>query len=247
MTAPVTDDGRPIEGGAEPILELVGVRAGYGAIEVLHGVDLVVPRGSLVALLGPNGGGKTTTLRVCSGLLRVASGELRVAGRTVNGAAAHDLARVGVCSVPEGRGIFPNLTVRENLWLATGTGVARDRVESVAFDRFPRLGERRNQLAGTMSGGEQQMLAIARALATEPVVLILDELSMGLAPLVVSALYETVAELASSGISVLVAEQFAKTVLPIAQSAAIMLHGRVVRVGEPAAVEEELASAYLGG
>lgn len=250
MTAPEVpgaDPAQPVPQGAEPILELVGVRAGYGPIEVLHGVDLTVPQGSLVALLGPNGGGKTTTLRVCSGLLRVGAGELKVAGRAVNGVSAHDLARLGVCTVPEGRGIFPNLTVRENLWLATGTGATREKVESIAFDRFPRLAERRHQLAGTMSGGEQQMLAIARALATEPVVLILDELSMGLAPLVVSALYETVGELAASGISVLVAEQFAKTVLPIAQLAAVMLHGRVVRVGEPAVIEEELASAYLGG
>lgn len=247
MTAPaLVPEGLP-GAGPETILELVGVRAGYGPIEVLHGVDLAVPQGSLVALLGPNGGGKTTTLRVCSGLLRVAAGELKVAGRAVNGISAHELARLGVCTIPEGRGIFPNLTVRENLWLATGTGVTRDKLESVAFDRFPRLAERRNQLAGTLSGGEQQMLAIARALATEPVVPILDELSMGLAPLVVSALYETVGELAASGISVLVAEQFAKTVLPIAQLAAVMLHGRVVRVGDPAAIEEELASTYLGG
>lgn len=231
----------------EPILELVGVRAGYGPIEVLHGVDLVVPQGSLVALLGPNGGGKSTTLRVCAGLHPVSSGEFRLAGRVVNGVAAHDLARLGVCTVPEGRGIFPNLTVRENLWLATGAGVTREKVETTAFARFPRLGERRNQLAGTMSGGEQQMLAVARALATDPVLLILDELSMGLAPLMVSALYETVGELAQSGISVLVAEQFAQTVLPMAQSAAIMLQGRIVRVGDPAAIEEELASTYLGG
>jgi branched-chain amino acid transport system ATP-binding protein len=235
----------PVE--PEPILELVGVRAGYGPIEVLHGVDLAVPQGCLVALLGPNGGGKSTTLRVCSGLLRVTAGELKVGGRTVNGVSAHALARLGICSVPEGRGIFPNLTVRENLWLATGTGAPRDKVETIAFDRFPRLGERRNQLAGTLSGGEQQMLAIGRALSTDPVVLILDELSMGLAPLVVTALYDTVGELAASGISVLVAEQFATTVLPIAQSAAIMLHGRVVRSGPPAEIEEELASAYLGG
>jgi branched-chain amino acid transport system ATP-binding protein len=230
-----------------PLLELVEVRSGYGSIEVLHGVNLAVPRGALVALLGPNGGGKSTTLRVCSGLLPVNSGELRVAGRVVNGAQAHDLARLGVCTIPEGRGIFPNLTVRENLWLATGTGVPRDKVESIAFDRFPRLGERRTQLAGTLSGGEQQMLAIARALATEPTVLIMDELSMGLAPVLVSALYETVGELARSGLSILVAEQFAQTVLPLARSAAIMLQGRIVRVGDPSEIEDELASAYLGG
>lgn len=231
----------------EPLLELVDLHAGYGAIEVLHGVDLAIPRGALVALLGPNGGGKTTTLRVCCGLHPVGGGELRLAGRVVNGASAHDLARLGVCTLPEGRGIFPNLTVRENLWLATGTGVSRDKVESITFDRFPRLAERRAQLAGTLSGGEQQMLAISRAIATEPLLLILDELSMGLAPRVVSQMYETVGELARSGISILAAEQFAKTVLPIAQVAAIMLQGRIVRVGDPSTIEEELASTYLGG
>jgi branched-chain amino acid transport system ATP-binding protein len=231
----------------EPLLELVGVRSGYGSIEVLHGVDLAVPKGALVALLGPNGGGKSTTLRVCSGVLPVNSGEFRVAGRVMNGAQAHDLARLGICTIPEGRGIFPNLTVRENLWLATGTGVPRDQVEAIAFDRFPRLGERRSQLAGTLSGGEQQMLAIGRALATDPTVLILDEISMGLAPVLVSALYETVGELARSGLSILVAEQFAQTVLPLARSAAIMLQGRIVRVGDPSEIEQELASAYLGG
>jgi branched-chain amino acid transport system ATP-binding protein len=231
----------------EPLLELVGVRSGYGSIEVLHGVDLVVPKGALVALLGPNGGGKSTTLRVCSGMLPVNSGEFRVAGRVMNGAQAHDLARLGICTIPEGRGIFPNLTVRENLWLATGTGVPRDKVEAVAFDRFPRLGERRSQLAGTLSGGEQQMLAIGRALATDPAILILDEISMGLAPVLVAALYETVGELARSGLSILVAEQFAQTVLPLARSAAIMLQGRIVRVGDPSEIEQELATAYLGG
>jgi branched-chain amino acid transport system ATP-binding protein len=241
------DSQTQMPGSVEPVLELVNVRAGYGPIEVLHGVDLTVPRGALVALLGPNGGGKSTTLRVCSGLHPVNSGDFRVAGRSVNGVAAHDLARVGVCMVPEGRGVFPNLSVRENLWLATGTGVPRDVVEMKSFTRFPRLAERRHQLAGSLSGGEQQMLAIARALASDPVLLILDELSMGLAPLIVSSLYETVAELAAAGISVLVAEQFAQTVLPIAQSAAIMLHGRIVKVGDPSTIEEELASAYLGG
>ena len=237
------------DAGAAPdlVLELAGVHAGYGSIEVLHGVDLQVPKGAVVALLGPNGGGKSTTLRVCCGLLPVTSGELRLAGRVANGAPAHELARLGVCTVPEGRGIFPNLSVRENLWLATGTGVSRDALEEAAFTRFARLGERRNQLAGTLSGGEQQMLAISRALGTDPVLLILDELSMGLAPLLVRTLYDTVAELAAAGLSILVAEQFAQAVLPIAQHAAIMLHGQIVRVGDPASIEQELSSAYLGG
>jgi branched-chain amino acid transport system ATP-binding protein len=231
----------------EPLLELVGIRAGYGAIEVLRGVDLRVPPGALVALLGPNGGGKTTTLKVCAGLIPLTGGELRLAGRLVNGVTANQLARLGVCSVPEGRGIFPNLSVRENLWLATGTGKPLTAIEDAAYGRFPILGQRRQQLAGTLSGGEQQMLALARALGTEPTLLLLDELSLGLAPLIVTEMYETVSQLAAEGLSILVAEQFARTVLPIAQSAAIMLHGRIVRVGTPSEIEEDLSTSYLGG
>jgi branched-chain amino acid transport system ATP-binding protein len=230
----------------EPILELVDLHAGYGPIEVLRGVNLQVPPGAVVALLGPNGGGKTTTLRVCSGLLPATSGQLRVAGRTVNQASASQLARVGVCTIPEGRSIFPNLTVRENLWLATGSGTAFPAVEETAYTRFPVLGQRRQQLAGTLSGGEQQMLALARALGTAPTVLLLDELSLGLAPLIVSQVYDTVRELAAAGISILIAEQFARAVLPIAHSAAIMLHGCIVHVGSPDTIEEQLSTTYLG-
>jgi branched-chain amino acid transport system ATP-binding protein len=231
----------------EPLVELVGIRAGYGSIEVLHGVDLALEPGAVVALLGPNGGGKTSTLKVCSGVLASTSGEFRLAGRVVNGVSAAGLARLGVCSIPEGRGIFPNLTVRENLWIATGTGVSLDELEAVAYTRFPILGERRTQLAGSMSGGEQQMLALSRALGTDPTVLLLDELSMGLAPRIVSQIYDIVGELASEGVSILVAEQFARAVLPIATSAALMLQGRVVRSGDPAEIEEELSTSYLGG
>jgi branched-chain amino acid transport system ATP-binding protein len=230
-----------------PLLELAGVRAGYGSIEVLHGVDLVVPQGAVVALLGPNGGGKSTTLKVCAGLVTANSGEVRFAGRNVNGCTADALARAGVCTVPEGRGIFPNLTVRENLRMATQTGVKLRRVEEIAYARFPRLAERRSQLAGTLSGGEQQMLAMARALAVDPAVLLLDELSMGLAPLIVEELYGLVAQVAREGVSILVIEQFARTVLGIADIAAIMLNGRVAAVGAPHDIEEQLHSAYLGG
>jgi branched-chain amino acid transport system ATP-binding protein len=247
MTAVVPVAEPSAGGGDAPILELVDVHAGYGPIEVLHGVDLAVPPGAVVALLGPNGGGKTTTLRVCSGLHPVASGELRVAGRTVNGVSAAQLAQVGVCSIPEGRGIFPNLSVRENLWLATATGTALDAIEEATYARFPILGNRRQQLAGTLSGGEQQMLALARALSTNPILLLLDELSLGLAPIIVSHIYETVTELAAQGLSILVAEQFARTVLPIAHSAGIMLHGRIVRFGTPAEIEQDLSTSYLGG
>jgi branched-chain amino acid transport system ATP-binding protein len=242
----VTD--APVDGGPEqPLLELKGVKAAYGRIEVLHGVDLVVPKGSVVALLGPNGGGKTTTLKVISGQMTPTSGCVHVSGRHVNGASPDALARVGVCTIPEGRGIFPNLTVRENLRMVTYAGTASvEQVEEVAYARFPRLGERRGQLAGTMSGGEQQMLALARGLTVDPALLLLDELSMGLAPLIVEGLYEIVAQVAAEGVSILVVEQFARTVLGVADYAAIMLHGRIVNVGQPADLEDELSAAYLG-
>ena len=231
----------------DPVLELVGVRASYGAIEVLTGVDLTVPAGAVVALLGPNGGGKTTTMRVASGLHPVSAGELRLSGRNVTGITATESSRLGLCSIPEGRGIFANLTVRENLWVATGTGTPLADLEDAAYERFPTLGRRRNQLAGSLSGGEQQMLALARALGPAPAVLLLDELSMGLAPMIVSQMYEIVGGLAAEGISILVAEQFARVVLPIADTAAVMLGGRVVKVGHPADIEHELSTTYLGG
>lgn len=247
----LTIDDRPV-GPPEPepvppVLELVGVRAAYGPIQVLHGVDLTVHAGQVVALLGPNGGGKTTTVKVASGLMPVTGGELRYAGQKVNGIAAEEAAGMGVCLIPEGRGVFANLTVRENLWLTTGTGVSREQVEERAYFRFPILQDRRNQLAGSMSGGEQQMLALSRALATDPAVLLLDELSMGLAPMIVSQMYDTVAQLVEEGISVLVAEQFARTVLPIADLAAVMLHGRIAAVGTPAEIDADLSTTYLGG
>ena len=229
-----------------PLLELAGVRAAYGRIEVLHGVDLVVPRGAVVALLGPNGGGKTTTLKVACGQIAPTAGCLHIGGRHVNGVAPDALARIGVCTIPEGRGIFPNLTVRENLRMVTYAGVRQADVEEVAFARFPRLAERRHQLAGTMSGGEQQMLAMARGLAVDPSLLFLDELSMGLAPLIVEELYEIVAHIAKTGVSILVVEQFARTVLGVADLAAIMLHGQVTALGTPAEIAPELEAAYLG-
>ncbi len=230
----------------EPLLELVDVRAGYGSIEVLHGVSLAVPQGAVVALLGPNGGGKSTTLKVCGGFVPLTGGELRIAGRVLTGVSPDTLARHGVCTIPEGKGIFPNLTVSENLRMATYTGTPLKDVEDIAYSRFPRLAERRGQLAGTMSGGEQQMLAMSRALGTDPAVLLLDELSMGLAPLIVTELYEVVAQVSELGVSILVVEQFARTVLGIADIAAIMLSGRITRVGRPDELEEELSSAYLG-
>ncbi len=231
----------------QPLLELRNVRAGYGSIDVLHGVNLSIGRGEVVALLGPNGAGKSTTIKVISGLLRPSAGQLIVAGRDVTGVSAGALARAGLCTIPEGRGIFPNLTVRENLLMATFSGHKMGDIEDKTYSRFPRLSERRTQLAGTMSGGEQQMLSLARALATDPAILLLDELSMGLAPLIVAELYAQVAAIAAEGVSVLVVEQFARTVLGVADTAVLLTHGTVRMAGKASDIGDDvLAGAYLG-
>jgi branched-chain amino acid transport system ATP-binding protein len=229
-----------------PILELRRVRAGYGRIEALHGVDLVVPAGTVFALLGPNGAGKTTMLRVISGELAPTSGELLLLGRDVRGASPDALARAGVCTIPEGRGIFPNLTVLENVRMFTHCGLSRRDAEEQTFTRFPRLAERRTLLAGRLSGGEQQMLALARGMVTNPALLLLDELSMGLAPLIVEELYQRVAAIAAEGVSIVVVEQFASSVLAVADHAAIMTGGRVQQHGSPDEIRRALSTAYLG-
>jgi branched-chain amino acid transport system ATP-binding protein len=228
------------------VLELRNVHAAYERIDVLFGIDLEVPEASVVALLGPNGAGKSTALRVAAGLHPPTSGDVLIAGKRVNGARPEDLARRGLCLIPEGRGIFPNLTVRENLRMMTYTGTSLAEVEDRSFTRFPRLKERISQTAGTLSGGEQQMLAMARGLATDPAVLLLDELSMGLAPIIVEELYAIVAQVAQQGVSILVVEQFASTVLGVADYAAIIVHGRIARAGRPAELRDELSKAYLG-
>jgi branched-chain amino acid transport system ATP-binding protein len=230
-----------------PLLELRNVRATYDAITVLHGIDLSVGAGQVVALLGPNGAGKTTTLKVAAGVHPLASGQLLLGGRDATGLALGDVARSGVCLIPEGRGVFPNLSVRENLLMMTFTGRSREEIEEIAFARFPLLGKRASQTAGTLSGGEQQMLALSRGLATDPAVLLLDELSMGLAPLIVGELYEQVADIARQGVAVLIVEQFAAAVLDIADHAAVLVRGRVEHQGRPdEAFKAELAALYLG-
>jgi len=228
------------------LLSLRGVRAAYGPIEVLHGIDLEVESGSVVAILGPNGAGKTTLLNTIAGLHPASVGSIHIAGRRVNGVRADQLARAGLCLVPEGRGIFANLTVQEHLRMATHSGRRLSDIEAETYERFPQLAERRTQVAGTMSGGEQQMLALARGLATRPALLLLDELSMGLAPLIVEELYREVAAIASSGVSIVVVEQFAHAVLGVADHAAVLVHGRIGALGPPEEIEAELSAAYLG-
>jgi branched-chain amino acid transport system ATP-binding protein len=234
----------PVSGDA---LALRDLRAAYGIIDVLHDVDLTLPQGTVFALLGPNGARKSTTLKVCSGLLKPPGGSVHVLGEDVTGKSADAMARSGVCLVPEGRGIFPNLTVTENLRMATYSGTPFKTVVERAFERFPRLKERRKQVAGTLSGGEQQMLSMARALAIDPKVLLLDELSMGLAPLIVEELYEVEKRIAEDHESIPLVEQFAHEVLGAAATAAITLHGRVAYDGKPTEVGEALDRAYLGG
>ena len=228
-----------------PAIALTGVKAAYGRIEVVHGVDLSIPAGSVFALLGPNGAGKSTLLKVISARMRPTAGTVDIGGLALRRPTPAALARLGVCAIPEGRGIFPNLTVRENLMIWSFQGVASSVVEEVAYDRFPKLKERRRQMAGTLSGGEQQMLAIARALAGDPKVLLLDELSMGLAPLVVAELYDLVGQIAARGVTVVLVEQFVTTALMVATDAAIMLHGAIHATGSPTEMGQLAAAAYL--
>ncbi|WP_394617841.1 ABC transporter ATP-binding protein [Lentzea sp. JNUCC 0626] len=215
------------------MIDLMDVHAGYGRIEVLRGVSLNVPRGTVTALLGPNGAGKSTLVKVLSGQIRATSGHVHLAGVHVNDAPPDELARAGLCTIPEGRAIFPNLTVAENLRLMRGD-------PAVVYDRFPKLKTRRGQLAGSMSGGEQQMLAFSRALLTDPAVVVIDELSMGLAPVIVAELYEVVGELARAGVTMLIVEQFAETASAVADQVVVMTHGTV-------SADHDLATVYFGG
>jgi branched-chain amino acid transport system ATP-binding protein len=242
----VSEQHAPADALPVPVLELRDVRAGHGRIQVLHGIDLVVPRGTVVGLLGPNGAGKSTTLAVIGGRVRPTSGTVRMAGRDVTGADPDALARAGVCTIPEGRGIFPNLTVSENVLMFTHRGVRAGDAEEIAYARFPPLRERRKLLAGHLSGGEQQMLALARALATDPALLLLDELSMGLAPIVVEQLYEHVKQITARGTAILLVEQFAGFVLGVADQVAIMVNGQIRAAGRPDEMAEQLSGAYLG-
>jgi len=244
-----TDDRRPprpAPAHATPAVELRGVSAGYGEIDVIHDVDLVLAPSSVTALLGPNGAGKSTTLKVISGLLQPTGGEVFLDGVPTRGRRPEKLAKAGLCTIPEGRGVFPNLTVDDNLRMSTFTGASIAAIRERAFTQFPQLAQRRKQLAGTLSGGEQQMLAMARALVSDPSVLMIDELSMGLAPIVVQNLYAVVAHIAVEfEMSILIVEQFAHEVLDVASMAAVMVHGRVALAGTASEIADVVSDAYL--
>jgi len=230
----------------DPIIELLDIHAGYGSIDVLHGVSLAVAPGEVFALLGPNGAGKSTTLKVLNGELQPSSGDVLLSGQSVRGVPMDALARAGLCTIPEGRGIFPNLTVDDNLRMSTFTGASLSDIRERAFAQFPRLSERRKQLAGTLSGGEQQMLALARALVVDPTVLLIDELSMGLAPIIVEELYAIVADIAAGGqMAIIIIEQFAHDVLAVATRAGVMIHGTLVSVGRPDDIAATVSDSYL--
>jgi len=226
------------------MFRLENIVAGYAETTVLRGVSLTVPDGSVVALLGPNGAGKTTLLRVASGLLRPTDGTMSLDGVDVTGHSPHRLAGRGVCHVPEGRGVFPSLTVRENLSLAGGSGKGHiDR----AVDAFPRLGERLTQTAGTLSGGEQQMLALARAYVADPTVMLLDEVSMGLAPKIVDEIFEFLGRVAHEGASLLLVEQYVTRALGLADYVYLLNRGQVAYRGEPSELhDEDVFARYLG-
>ena len=232
------------------LLTIEGLRAGYGAVEVLRGVDLHMAPGELVALLGSNGAGKTTLNSVVSGLVPTWAGRVMFDGQDLTGAHYRRGVQAGLIQVPEGRKVFPNLSVLENLELGAFTRARARRAENLGrvFDTFPRLRERQSQLAGTMSGGEQQMLAIGRGLMAEPKLLILDEPSLGLSPLLVEEMFALIAQLRASGLAVLLVEQNVGQSLEIADRAYVMENGLIRFSGTSAELlaSDTLRQAYLG-
>jgi len=230
------------------MLDVRNLRVAYGGVHALRNVSLVVPERSVVALLGPNGAGKSTTLRAISGLIRPEHGRISVGGQRIERWSAYRIARLGVVHVPEGRGIFPSLTVRENLEMAAKAVEKDADTVSEGAELFPVLGTRLRQLAGSLSGGEQQMLSLARALMARPRLLMVDEISMGLAPLIVDQLFDALRQRAAGGVSILLVEQYVDTALGLADYVYVMDKGSIVDVGESADMREgNLATAYLGG
>ena len=236
---------------ATPLLALEGLEVAYGGIQAVKGIDLVVGKGELVCLIGANGAGKTTTLKGVTGLQPVTGGTVRYDGEDVTGAPAFQLVRRGLAMVPEGRGVFGALTIEENLAMGAYTRNDRDGIRSDVervFALFPRLKERHRQTAGTLSGGEQQMLAMGRAMMSRPRLLLLDEPSMGLAPLMVQKVFETVLAVSGEGVTILLIEQNAKLALEVSHRGYVMESGEITLAGDAKALlhDPKIRAAYLG-
>ncbi|MGX9366277.1 ABC transporter ATP-binding protein [Desulfoplanes sp. PS50] len=234
------------------LLGIENLHVTYGNVEALHGIDLAVEQGEIVTILGANGAGKSTTLMSISGLVKASEGSIRYKDDDLTTLHAHDIVKKGVSQVPEGRRVFGTLTVQENLNLGAFTLTDKDKIaknQEWIFSLFPRLNERREQLAGTLSGGEQQMLAIARALMGSPDLLLLDEPSLGLAPILVKSIFETVKEISQSGVTILLVEQNARAALKLADRGYVMEVGRIVLEGKADDLlkNTEISKAYLGG
>lgn len=241
----------PSPSSPSPMLEVKDLFVSYGAIKALHGINLFVNQGEIVTLIGSNGAGKTTTLRTISGLVRAAGGEISYLGQSISRMPAHEIVKLGLIQSPEGRGIFSNMSVDENLELGAYTRsdtaeIAKDREKSL--DLFPRLRERIKQSAGTLSGGEQQMLAMARALMARPKLLLLDEPSLGLAPQIVQVIFKIIREINATGTTILLVEQNAHMALKVAHRAYVLEVGRIVMHGDAQklAASDEVQNAYMG-
>ena len=236
---------------AEALLEIKGLKVAYGGIQAVKGIDFEVRAGELVSLIGANGAGKTTTLKAITGMQPITDGQIVYQGRPVQGRGSHELVRQGLAMVPEGRGVFTRMIITENLLM--GAYIRRDKkgietdIERV-FAIFPRLKERRDQLAGTMSGGEQQMLAMGRAMMCNPKLLLLDEPSMGLSPIMVDKIFEVVSDIAGQGVTILLVEQNAKRALQLAQRGYVMDSGTVSMAGSASDLlhDPRVRAAYLG-
>lgn len=233
------------------LLKVSGLKVGYGGIQAVKGVDFEVREGELVSLIGSNGAGKTTTMKAITGILPFKEGDIEYLGHSIKGKGSWDLVEQGLAMVPEGRGVFTRMTILENL--AMGAYIRNDKAEIAAdvekvFGIFPRLKERKDQLAGTMSGGEQQMLAMGRALMSRPKVLLLDEPSMGLSPIMVDKIFEVIKEVSSQGVTVLLVEQNASRALGIADRGYVMDSGLITMSGDAKAMlsDPKVRAAYLG-
>jgi branched-chain amino acid transport system ATP-binding protein len=236
---------------ANTLLKVTGLKVSYGGIKAVKGIDLEVREGELVTLIGSNGAGKTTTMKAITGMLLAEAGEIVYQGESIRGMGSWDLVKRGLAMVPEGRGVFTRMTITENLLM--GAYVRTDKAEiqrdiERMFELFPRLKERRDQLAGTMSGGEQQMLAMARALMSRPKLLLLDEPSMGLSPIMVDKIFEVVRDVHAQGVTVLLVEQNARRALQVADRGYVMDSGEIIMVGEAKAMldDPKVRAAYLG-